>query len=199
MSVALAKRGVEHRFEELEGGHDWPTPAAAKDALQYFDGRLPAQAARESSEETRQAARFARTAAELAGAEAGGQSTLASRLRKQAAAADDSPDRRLARQALYGAYIGALETARSHMEERDYAAAARSWETAAVVEPENAGTWYQLAVAQCAAGDRSRALEALERAAAAGFHDVERMEREPLLAPLRKERRYRALAGKIGG
>ena len=74
------------------------------------------------------------------------------------------------------------------MAKKEYAAAARSWEINVQVRPANGGAWYSLAVAQAAAGNKRRALEALEKAAANGYRDAARMEREALLAQLRGDR-----------
>src|SRR5207248_10092058 len=41
MSQDLAQRGIENRFREFEAGHEWLPAAAADEALQFFDGRLP--------------------------------------------------------------------------------------------------------------------------------------------------------------
>jgi predicted Zn-dependent protease len=96
-----------------------------------------------------------------------------------------------------GAFIGAMEQARASMEQKDYAAAARACETAALMRPENPMAWYNLAVARAGAGNKRRALEALEQAAAKGFSDAGRLDAEPLLAPLRTDARYEAVVKSI--
>lgn len=114
-SVELAKRGVGHRWVEFEGGQQWLPGPLALEALQFFAGRAPAQAA-------------------------------------------------------------------------------VMFETATLGRPDVPGVWYWLAVSRAAAGSKGQALDALEAAAARGFRDWQRMDAEPLLAPLRSEARYKALA-----
>jgi tetratricopeptide (TPR) repeat protein len=93
------------------------------------------------------------------------------------------------------AYAGG---AREHMAKKEYVMAAQSWEVNVLIRPANGGAWYSLAVAQAAAGNKRRALEAIEKAASNGFRDAARIEREPLLAPLRNEKRYRTAIEAMG-
>ena len=193
LSLELARRKVPHRFAPFPGGHAWLPPDLASDALAFLAGRLPAAPAQPSRDEARQAARFRDLFARLAGAGERARRGLVSQLRKDAAKPADGPNRRVARQVLGGAFVGAVEEARRFAAEKRYRDAARSWETAVLVEPENAGAWYSLAAAQAGAGDAPRALEALEQAAARGFRDRDRIAREALFEPLRGSARYRAL------
>jgi tetratricopeptide (TPR) repeat protein len=163
------------------------------DALAFFSGQLPADPAKDSKEENKQADRFVRLSAQLAAAEGLDRRSQLEQLRKDAAKSADSPDRRLARQVLGNAFVVSMEEGRRFMEGKRYADAAANWETAVLVRPENGSAWYSLAVAQAAAGNKRRALEALEQAVANGFHDRARMEQEPLLSPVRRDPRYTAL------
>jgi tetratricopeptide (TPR) repeat protein len=79
------------------------------------------------------------------------------------------------------------------MSQKQYSEAARAAETAVAVRPENPYAWYSLAVAQAAAGNTKRALEALEQAAAKGFRGWDRADAEPLLAKVRKDARYQRM------
>src|ERR1051325_7729205 len=45
LSTELAKRGIENRYREFDGGHEWLPASSADEALQFFDGRLPAEPA----------------------------------------------------------------------------------------------------------------------------------------------------------
>ena len=196
MSVELAKRGVPHRYAEFSGGHEWLPPALAGDALEFFTGHVPPAHAEDSKDERRQFEKFARLSQELAGLDGGAKRSLVERLRKDSAKADDLPDRRVARRVLAGAFIGAVEQAREQSRQKDYAGAARSWQTAVLVQPDNAGAWYALAVAEAGAGNKRRALEALEEAASRGLHDWSRVENEPLFAPLRGDPRYKTIVSR---
>ncbi|MCX6628610.1 MAG: hypothetical protein NTW28_13385, partial [Candidatus Solibacter sp.] len=53
MSVSLAKRGVQNRFREFTGGHEWLPSDAAEEALQFLAGQLAAAPATESQDVTR--------------------------------------------------------------------------------------------------------------------------------------------------
>ena len=52
MSVALTKRGVQNRFHEFAGGHEWLPADAAEVALQFLAGQLPGAPATESERVT---------------------------------------------------------------------------------------------------------------------------------------------------
>jgi dienelactone hydrolase len=193
LSRELAKRGVPHRFTEFEGGHEWlPAPLAAQ-ALDYFMGRLPPQAADASKELDKQATKYDRLQQDIANASAPERASILRGLQKDAAKPADSADRRVARRVIGGVFVGAMETNREMMAEHKYAAAANVCEDAVLARPENAGAWYTLAVAQAASGNKRRALEALQKAAANGFRDTARIEQEPLFAPLRDNARYRTI------
>lgn len=193
VSQELARRGVENRFRAFDGGHDWLPPATAEEALAFFDGRLPAEPAPESKEERSMAARYDQMSGQLFRADEPLRYALIQRYRKDAAKTSATTERTLARQVLEGAYISYLEDARDRMSRKDYATAARCWEINVLLRPANGTAWYSLAVAQAAAGNHRRAIEALEKAAANAFRDAARVEREPLLEPLRGERRYQAV------
>ena len=191
MSRELAKRNVAHRYVEFEGGHEWlPAPLAAE-ALDFFLGRVPPEAAQASKDAEKQAAEFDRLLARIESAGDGEKRSLVKQAQKDAAQPEDSGQRRVARRVMGGLGIGSAETTRAMMAERRYGEAARAAETGVLVRPENAGAWYSLAVAQAGAGNTKRALEALEEAADKGFRNWERMEQEPLLAKVRREARYR--------
>jgi predicted Zn-dependent protease len=118
---------------------------------------------------------------------------------KDAARELDSPDRGVARRVIGGVSVGAMESTRELMAQERYSDAARIAEDAVLARPENSGAWYSLAVASAAAGNTKRALEALERAAAKGWGDWERMESEPLLAKVRRDARDAGILAKMKG
>lgn len=193
-SLELAKRGIPHRFVEFEGGHEWLPANLTAEALNFMQGQLEQRSAQPSKEQERLAARYDSLAAIARSAD--GRSTI-EKLRKEAAYTGDSPERRIARRVIAVTYITQIETGRELMRGRQYKEAAELYENAAVVEPENGGAWYSLAVAQAATGNNSRALEALENAATHGFRNADRMEGEPLLKPVRGDARYKAALQKM--
>jgi len=197
-SVDLARHGVKHLWVEFEGGHQWLPEPLALEALQFFDGKAPAQAAVESGQEEKEAQSYQRYLDRLMSPEDSGRQALAARLRKEAHEASDGPNRRVARRALGGAYISSDARGQQLMEDKRYDQAAAMYETATLARPDAPQGWYVLGVARAATGRRAKALEALEQAVANGFRDWQRMEAEPLLAPLRSDSRYQALARIMG-
>jgi len=177
-SLALAKRGIEHRFVAFDGGHDWLPESLTREALQYMDGKIPGQAAVDSKEERRQDTRFRELVNEMAGGENAG---LIRSLQRQAKQERESGDRRVARRVLNGTFVGSMEEARNAMYSKDYAAATRAWELATRVRPEAANAWYGLAIAQAGTGQEKRAADSLQKAEKAGFQDWDRARKEPLL------------------
>jgi dienelactone hydrolase len=115
---------------------------------------------------------------------------LVARLLDDAEKPKDTPQRRLARQALGSAYMINSEWAERLLEAGNYEGAARCLEVAVLVRPKNDRLWYSLAVARAASGNRGKALAALRIAASNGFHDVAGMEHEPLLNSIRGDRKY---------
>ncbi|MGK3810985.1 tetratricopeptide repeat protein, partial [Enterococcus faecium] len=80
--------------------------------------------------------------------------SLATDLRKQAAASSDSVRRRVARRVLQGAMIGAMETGRQLLAEKKFADAIRQYELAAAIRPDRPGVRIELARACLHGGDR---------------------------------------------
>jgi tetratricopeptide (TPR) repeat protein len=193
LSREFAKSGIESRFYEFPAGHEWLPAEAADEALQFFSGTLPPAPAPDSKEVRNLAARFEQMSSQLFRVEETERYSLVRLYTKEAAKPANTPDRRLARQLLASTYIAYAEDARERMANKEYATAARCWETNVQMRPENAVAWYSLAVASAAAGNKRRALEALEKAAANGYRDAARMEREPLLNAVRRDKRYRAV------
>lgn len=197
MSRDLAKRSISHRYVEFEGGHEWLPAALATEALQFLLGQVPPQAATPSKEQAKLASQFESLLQQAATAGETEKPGLIHKLQKDAAKPEDSGDRRVARRVIGNISIESVERGRELMGNREYAAAARVYETAVLLRPENAGAWYSLAVAQSAAGNTKRALDALEQAATHGFRDLARMEQEPLFGRLHREARYQAVIQKL--
>src|ERR1039457_3513999 len=118
-SREMAKRGVPHRFTEFEGGHDWLPAPLATEALDYFMGRLAPQAAEASKELDKQAAKYDRIQQEIANANSPERASILHGLQKDAAKPADSADRRVARRAIGGVFVSAMESSRDLMAKHD--------------------------------------------------------------------------------
>jgi dienelactone hydrolase len=196
-SLELAHRGVAHRFVEFDGGHDWlPQPLTA-DAFDFFQGKAGPQAAQASKHQRKVAVQLESIMKQVQYAGDSEQHAIFSAMRRDAAKPEDSDDRRVARRALMGVFVGSVEQAQKAMTAKDYDNAARFLDAAVMARPDDADAWYRLAVARSAGRNKHGALDALEQAAANGFHDRARLEAEPLLERLRNEPRYRALVEKV--
>ncbi len=75
----------------------------------------------------------------------------------------------------------------------DSEAAVKTLTVASEVKPERPDVWLRLARALARTGSRKPAVEALEKAVAAGFGDLERLENDPDFEPLRRTEGYRRL------
>lgn len=118
-------------------------------------------------------------------------------LRKAAASANDTSERRVARRVTSGLYIGFLERGISLLEtQKRYAAAVRSFELATEVSPERAGAFYYLAAAYALNSDKKKSLAALKTAWEKGFTDIETIKTNPAFESLRKEPAYQDLIKK---
>jgi pimeloyl-ACP methyl ester carboxylesterase len=196
MSLELARAGAPNRFSEFQAGHEWLPEDLALDALQFFNGKVPARPAVESKQEKNEFVGYEHWKFDLAEADAVKRAAMIKDLRKSADRTNDNQERRVARRVLAGTFIGSVEAARQFAEDKQYDAAVRAWETAALVRPDEPGVWYSLAVASAAAGDRKKALRSLEEAASKGFSDWPKADAEPSLTAIRTDKRYKALAGK---
>jgi len=198
MSRELARRNVPNRFAEFEGGHEWLPASLTAEALGFMLGTVPPQPAAATKEAEKQASRYELLMATLnSGIDE--RRAMLRQARKDAAREQDSMERRVARQVIAGVAMGDLDMARQYMAEKRYDDAARLAEEALLARPDNANTWYTLAVASAASGNIKRGLEALEQAAKNGFRGWDRVEAEPLLAKLRKDARYNAVLAKLKG
>lgn len=191
-SAALAGAGRQ-RWQEFEGGHEWLPESVAPDALRFLLGSLEPRPAVMTKERSRAIEEFGRITADFTEASPVNRERMARKWRDQAAAGDDSPARRLSRQALGGLYVGAVEEARGAVARRDVPAEAEAWRTATLLRPEQPNAWYNLAVAEAAMGRRKQSIEALAEAARYGFKDWARADAEPRLEKVRQDPRYGAL------
>ncbi len=163
MSLELARAGVPNRFSDFPAGHEWLPEDLALDALQFFNGKVLARPAVESKQEKNEFLSYEHWKFELAEADALRRAAIIQDLRKSADRTADDRERRVARRMLAGTFIGAIEAARQFAEDKQYDAAIRAWETAALVRPDDPGVWQSLAMAAAAAGDRKKERRSLER------------------------------------
>jgi len=163
------------------------------EALAYLAGTVPDRAAEPSKQAERDSVEFQRRYREIETAGDGERTGLIHQLQKDAARPADSPDRRIARRIAGSLSIGSMEQAREAMAQRQYGDAARFAEIGVLIRPENGNAWFTLALARAATGNTKRALEALEQALTHGFRARERIESEPLLQKVRREKKYAEL------
>jgi dienelactone hydrolase len=196
-SLELARRGIAHRFVEFDGGHDWlPEPLAAE-ALDFFLGKVPPQAAQPSKHQQKLAGHYDDRVRQVRLLNDADKRALLGELQKDAAKPEDSDKRRIARRVLMGTFVGSMEQGRQLLAGKKYDDAAHCFEVALMARPSAAEMWYSLAVAKAAAGRGRESLEALEEAVSNGFHDRARLEGEPLLERIHNEPRYRAVVEKL--
>jgi len=82
-------------------------------------------------------------------------------------------------------------------QKKQFLAASRCLEIAAVVRPESAGMWLEMARLRALAGEKRSAVDALGEAVARGLTDPARLEGEPAFEKLQKSREYRELLEKL--
>lgn len=193
MSSELSRRGVPLRFAQFAGGHDWLPETLAGEALDFISARLQPEAPpAQSLQQKKAASRYSQLQEELARDDDDTRRSTIRELQRDAERTEDSPDRRVARRVLQGVFIGAMEQGRALLHSKQYSKAVQAWELAVMAHPKNAEAWYALAESRAATHDKSRALDALERAIANGFDDRDRVEHDPLFDGLRKEPKYAA-------
>jgi dienelactone hydrolase len=99
-------------------------------------------------------------------------------------------ERMLARRLLEHVNITAYYAGQPVFDAGDYQAALIYLQVQAVVHPESPGIHQRIAMSHARSGNRGKALEALKRAAEAGYADAEAVEREPAFEKLRGDPRY---------
>ena len=119
---------------------------------------------------------------------------IAEGLRKKAAAAEDSGERRIARRALRHVLAQTSEAAMfNYHPNRQYDVALVNLEVAEVVAPNNPFIPYEMARAYALLGEKKKALEALQRAVEKGFTNLSVMEKQKDFAPLYGEAAYQSI------
>jgi len=199
MSRELYRRGLPQRFSQFEGGHDWLPDSLTASALEFLSGKSPPEAPPPVSPiQKKTAERYTRLTEQIARSDDPDRRSLVQAMQRDAERADDSIDRRAARRVLVGTFVSSVEQATELLAANKYSEAARLWQLAVLLRPQYAEGWYSLALSEAGDHEKRRALDALEHAVANGFRDRERIAREPLLDPLRKEPRYAAAIAGIG-
>jgi tetratricopeptide (TPR) repeat protein len=102
-----------------------------------------------------------------------------------------------ARRLLEHTSVTAFYTAQPLIEAKRFAAAVHYLEVQVAVHPESVEAQYRLATVSARAGDKRRALEALEAAVSNGLSDGPRIEGDEAFDGLRKDRRFRDLLEKL--
>ncbi len=209
-----------HYLAVFEGGHEWPPAFVAVEAFEWLGAQAMRQGLRPKddallarvTERERKAAEFKSSKEGTAAARrdrdqesqqmritdqlvSGADLGLLGRLRHDSNAAADSPDRRVARRVLGGAFIGCLEASRDLMQRKNYSEAISKLEVAARIRPERAQVHYDLARARALAGDRRKAIESLQAALNKGLQDRARISADPAFERLHGDARFRKLAG----
>ena len=119
-------------------------------------------------------------------------------LRREASRADDSTAAIAARRVLERIFMHmSFYVPRDFFADRRYAHAALALEIARFVKPDDGGACYSQARALAQTGDKAKALQALECAAASKQVSAPAIEGDSLLAPLRSDPRYEAVVRRI--
>jgi hypothetical protein len=109
------------------------------------------------------------------------------------------PQRNLARRLLEQVSITAYYAAQPLTDAKQYTAAIVYLAVQTEVHPESASLQYRIATLYARSGNKKKALEGLKAAAANGFSDASRIEREEAFNPLRDAARFRQLLDEIRG
>ena len=97
---------------------------------------------------------------------------LLSELRNQSRATEDSTQRRVARRVLDGLFVGLIEQGIGLLQtKKNYSEAIKHFKLASEVNPDRFGTFFYLAWAYAANGDKKKSLQSLNKAAEKGFSD----------------------------
>ena len=124
--------------------------------------------------------------------------TLVSELRRQSKAEEDSATRRVARRVLSGQFVGLSERASYSLQAlKHYDDAVRLYTLATELDPDRPGTYYNLAWAYSAKGDKKKALKALQAAVDKGFKDYAGISANSAFDSLRNDPTYVRLIEKM--
>jgi dienelactone hydrolase len=119
------------------------------------------------------------------------------RLKKRSEEKSAGADRTIARRVLNQFFVLLSEEARSLVERKSYAEAARNLQIAAEIAPDSPRVFYSLARAYSLKNEKGRAIEALTRAVEKGFNDATAIEGDKDLEALRNEAGYKMILERI--
>jgi hypothetical protein len=100
------------------------------------------------------------------------------------------------RRALGAVTIGAYEAANRTRQSGDNTGTAALYDIIAAAQPENPDALYNVACGFALLGDKKKALRVLQKATAAGFHDLETLSHDKDLDSLRSEPEFQELVKK---
>jgi predicted esterase len=114
-------------------------------------------------------------------------------LRKDFDAAQDSPQRVLARRVLNGFLVGLYETAEQMLYEKSYDRALQTLIVASEVRPDSQGVFLELARAYAGHKEKQKAIDSLKRAVVNGLTDPTAIENQADFANLSAEPEFKAI------
>jgi tetratricopeptide (TPR) repeat protein len=118
---------------------------------------------------------------------------LLSDLKRKSEAKESSAERALAHRVLGQYTVVSFEQAMALMQTKQYDMAAANFALDAQVMPDNWRVWYNLACASSLNGDKKRALDALSKAVQKGFSNLQELEKNPQLDPIREEAGFKKI------
>jgi len=119
-------------------------------------------------------------------------------LRKQSKAAEDSPQRRVARRVLEGLFVGLMEQGIGLLQtEKKYSEAIKPLKLAAEVNPDRAGPFFYLAWAYAANRDKKKSLQSLNTAVEKGFSDAAMITTTKAFDSLRNDPEYQQIMARL--
>lgn len=115
-------------------------------------------------------------------------------LRKQSKSVEDSGDRRIARRVLEGVFISLYEQGLDFLQARKlYGRAVRTFTLATEVYPDRAGSFFYLAWAHAADGQKKKSLQVLKTAVEKGFSDLSAINDNKAFDGIREEAQYKQI------
>lgn len=123
---------------------------------------------------------------------------LLNELRSQSKAGEDSTQRKVARRVLDGLFIGLVEQGIGLLQtEKNYSEAIRHFKLASEVNPDRSGTFFYLAWAYAANGDKKKSLQSLNKAVEKGFSDPAMITANKAFDPIRNDPEYQHLIERL--
>jgi tetratricopeptide (TPR) repeat protein len=119
-------------------------------------------------------------------------------LRIQSKAGEDSSNRRIARRVLDSVFISLFEQGSSLLQtEKHNLEAIETFKLATEINPERPGSFFYLAWAYGASGDKKKSLQALSTAIEKGFSDLAAISNNKAFDPIRNAPQYQQIIGRL--